>query len=142
MCCTIWGYIHVRLENAFVANGCCRVDSVLTVHAKSTGTISAHCLRQHKQECLKIAPRISKHNSARMFLGFFLYRCYAYHNEHNTLLISVLYFFEMQHIAERYILILFVYWMYSNKMHDCAKSRIFLRDLRFLREKLIEWTVY
>lgn len=71
MCCTIWGNIHVRLENASVANGCCRVDSVLTVHAKSTGTISAHCLRQHKQECLKIAPRISKHNSARMFLGFF-----------------------------------------------------------------------
>lgn len=72
MCCTIWGYIHVRLENAFVANGCCRVDSVLTVHAKSTGTISAHCLRQHKQESLKIAPRISKHNSARMFLEFFV----------------------------------------------------------------------
>lgn len=142
MCCTIWGYIHVRLEIAFVANGCCRVDSVLTVHAKSTGTISAHCLRQHKQECLKIAPRISKHNSARMFFWGFLYRWYAYHNEHNALLISVLYFFEMQHIAERYILILFAYWMYSSKMHDCAKSRIFLRDLRFLREKLIEWTVY
>lgn len=33
-----------------------------------------------------------------------MYKSYVCHNEHNSLFISVLYFFEMQHIAERYCL--------------------------------------